>query len=67
MAAASIAIGTSVWSMHFIGMLALHIPVEIDFAVVPTIVSFLAAILVAALGLYAGTSGHLGRHAALIG
>jgi NO-binding membrane sensor protein with MHYT domain len=66
-AAAAVAIGGGIWAMHFIGMLALHLPIPIDYAVLPTLISLLIAVVITGLGLYSATSGHLGAWAILVG
>ncbi len=47
----AIAMGTGIWSMHFLGMLAFSLPVSISYNFLLTIVSLLAAILASALAL----------------
>jgi len=66
-ACAAVAIGGGIWAMHFIGMLALHLPVPIDYAVLPTLISLLLAVLLTGLGLYSATSGYLGRWSTAVG
>lgn len=43
--ASAFALGTGIWTMHFVGMLALKLPVPVDYDVLLTLVSALAAIL----------------------
>ncbi|MEM7222940.1 MAG: MHYT domain-containing protein [Pseudomonadota bacterium] len=50
-AAAALAIGISIWSMHFIGMLAVRLPVQIDYNVLITLISALVSILMTGIGL----------------
>lgn len=57
------AIGTSIWSMHFIGMLALGTPIPIGYDTLTTTISVFIAILFTGLGLYSASSGHLTRAA----
>ncbi len=66
-ACAAVAIGTGIWAMHFIGMLALHLPVSVDYAVLPTLISELIAIMLTGLGLYAATCGHLPKFGWAVG
>jgi NO-binding membrane sensor protein with MHYT domain len=66
-AGGAIAIGGSIWAMHFMGMIALSLPINVDFAVLPTLISALVAIIFTGLGLYAGTSGHINRYGNLVG
>src|ERR1700730_4100789 len=42
--------GTTIWSMHFIAMMAVQFPVLINYNIVETILSFGIVIFVAALG-----------------
>ncbi|HVJ43698.1 MAG TPA: MHYT domain-containing protein [Dongiaceae bacterium] len=46
--AAALALGGGIWSMHFIGMLALHMPLRVTYDVNLTIISLLLAISAAA-------------------
>ncbi len=50
-AKAAIALGSGIWSMHFVGMLAVRLPVVIVYDALPTLISVLLAILVVGLGL----------------
>ncbi|MEP3275971.1 MAG: MHYT domain-containing protein [Stappiaceae bacterium] len=45
-AQAAIALGGGIWSMHFIGMLSINIPVQMRYDALPTLGSVLIAILV---------------------
>ena len=47
----SLALGTGIWSMHFIGMLAFHLPVPIVYQVGLVLLSVLVAIAASALAL----------------
>ncbi|HCF30359.1 MAG TPA: signal protein, partial [Cyanobacteria bacterium UBA11049] len=47
----AVAMGTGIWSMHFLGMLAFSLPVNISYNFLLTIVSLLAAILASGLAL----------------
>ena len=59
LAIAAIALGGGIWAMHFIGMLALQLPVAINYDVLLTLVSFLVSILVTGIGLYIAGYGRL--------
>lgn len=48
---AAVALGGGIWSMHFIGMLAIQLPVAISYDALPTLGSALIAILVTGGGL----------------
>jgi NO-binding membrane sensor protein with MHYT domain len=56
---AAVAIGSGIWSMHFVGMLAVSLPVTINYDVLLTLVSALVAILVTGLGLFTASYGAL--------
>lgn len=49
-AATSLAVG--IWGMHFIGMLAAKTSAPIDYAVLPTLISFLVCVLVTGIAVY---------------
>jgi NO-binding membrane sensor protein with MHYT domain len=50
------AMGTGIWSMHFVGMLAFSLPVSLGYDFVTTLLSMVAAIAASGVGLYiAGT------------
>ena len=51
LAGAALSLATGIWGMHFVGMLALKLPFNIDFMVLPTLLSFLACVLVVAVAL----------------
>ena len=52
-AKAAIALGGGIWSMHFVAMLAMNHPVPITYEALPTLGSFLVAILMTGIGLIA--------------
>lgn len=53
LAAGALILGSGIWSMHFIGMLALELPMTMRYAIGPTALSWLMAVVAsaAALGL----------------
>ena len=53
--------GTTIWSMHFIAMMALQLPVLINYNIVETILSIGIAICATAVGLYVVSNRRLGR------
>lgn len=59
LATAAIALGGGIWAMHFIGMLALQLPVAVNYDVLLTLISFLLSILVTGIGLYIASYGRL--------
>ena len=44
--------GLGIWSMHFVGMLAYHLPIPLAYDVPVTLLSMVPAILISALALY---------------
>ncbi|MEM9224752.1 MAG: MHYT domain-containing protein [Pseudomonadota bacterium] len=63
----AIAVGGSIWAMHFIGMQAIVLLVPVSYAILPTFVSALVAMVLTGLGLYLATSGVIQRHACKLG
>jgi NO-binding membrane sensor protein with MHYT domain len=59
LAGSAMTIGVGIWSMHFVGMLAVHLPVTINYDVLLTLVSALLAILVTGIGLSIASYGRL--------
>ena len=57
----AIIIGGSIWSMHFIAMLAVRFPVVIDYNFVETVLSLYVAIMGTGLGLYVVSRLRAGR------
>ena len=53
LAAGAVALGAGVWSMHFIGMLALRLPMAVAYDLGLTVLSFLLAVAVSGAGLFA--------------
>ncbi|OGS97786.1 MAG: hypothetical protein A3H99_09295 [Gallionellales bacterium RIFCSPLOWO2_02_FULL_59_110] len=52
MIAGSITLGMSIWGMHFVGMLALHLPVSLAYDLKLTLLSILPAMAAALLGFW---------------
>jgi NO-binding membrane sensor protein with MHYT domain len=50
-AMASVALGVGIWSMHFIAMLAVELPVRVTYQILMTLASLLIAILLAGMAL----------------
>ncbi|WP_423821736.1 EAL domain-containing protein [Salinisphaera sp. SPP-AMP-43] len=67
LAAGAIVMGSGIWAMHFIGMLALHLPITMNYAIAPTIVSWLMAVLGAACALRLSCRLSLDRRTWLFG
>jgi NO-binding membrane sensor protein with MHYT domain len=59
LSAAAVTIGGGIRSMHFVGMLAVSLPVTINYDVLLTLVSALVSILVTALALFFASFGPL--------
>lgn len=56
-AKAAVALGGGIWSMHFVAMLAVRLPVSIEYDALRTLGSVLIAILITGLGLIALHAG----------
>jgi diguanylate cyclase (GGDEF)-like protein/PAS domain S-box-containing protein len=52
MVTGGITLGFTIWSMHFIGMLAFHLPIPVSYDLALTLLSALPAIAAALLGFY---------------
>ena len=52
LAGGAFAMGSGIWSMHFVGMAAFSLPVAISYDLALTVVSWLAAVAVSALALF---------------
>ncbi|MBL1173527.1 MHYT domain-containing protein [Pantanalinema sp. GBBB05] len=48
----AVAMGTGIWSMHFVAMLALHLPIPVSYQVLPTLLSLLYAIVASGIALW---------------
>src|ERR1700722_18200068 len=57
------AMGTGIWSMHFIGMLALHLPIPMAFDLPITAASLLIAVIISGFALHTVTRPTLTRTA----
>lgn len=57
-AAASFALAT--WSMHFVGMLALRLPTDVDYLVLPTLLSLLVCVVVVGAAMFLASLSPLG-------
>jgi len=67
-AAAALSLALGIWTMHFVGMLAVRLPVAVDFLVLPTLLSFLVCVLVVGLAVFAvSTEAPSRRRIALAG
>jgi diguanylate cyclase (GGDEF)-like protein len=52
LAGGAVAMGTGIWSMHFVGMLALKLPIAVSYDLETTIASLALAIVVSGVALY---------------
>ncbi len=60
-AGGSVAMGTGIWSMHFVGMLAYTLPIPLGYGRLLTFVSWCAAVAVSAVALGCAARGSLTR------
>ncbi|UEP52420.1 histidine kinase [Burkholderia ambifaria] len=61
------AMGTGIWSMHFVGMLALALPIPLGYALPDTVASLVIAVLVSYFALNIVTRARLSRRRLLAG
>ncbi|HML07157.1 MAG TPA: MHYT domain-containing protein [Xanthobacteraceae bacterium] len=59
LAGASASLAVAIWTMHFVGMLAVRLPFQVDYLVLPTLLSFLVCAIVVGAAVYATSSGPL--------
>ena len=62
----SVAMGTGIWSMHFIGMLAFQLPIQMGYDVPLTLLSMLIAILASGFALFTINRDQLSRQRLLL-
>ena len=55
----SIALGTGIWCMHFVGMLAFSLPIALGYTRALTVASWVAAVAVSAVALFVASRGSL--------
>jgi diguanylate cyclase (GGDEF)-like protein len=58
-ACGSVAMGTGIWSMHFVGMLAFSVPIALGYTKLLTFLSWLAGVAVSAVALAVASGGSL--------
>ena len=63
----AIAMGTGIWSMHYIGMLAFSLPIPVLYDWPTVLLSLLAAIFASAIALFVVSRQRMGLPAALLG
>jgi NO-binding membrane sensor protein with MHYT domain len=59
LAGATVSFALAIWTMHFVGMLAVQLPFQVDYLVLPTLLSFLVCAIVVGGAVYATSSGPL--------
>src|ERR1700689_3608251 len=59
LAGATVSFAVAIWTMHFVGMLAVRLPFPVDYLVLPTLLSFLVCAIVVGGVVYAASSGPL--------
>jgi diguanylate cyclase len=59
LAGAAFSLAVAIWTMHFVGMLAARMPFQVDYLVLPTLLSFLVCVFVVGAAVYATSSGPL--------
>jgi NO-binding membrane sensor protein with MHYT domain/nitrogen-specific signal transduction histidine kinase/CheY-like chemotaxis protein len=67
LAGGSLAMGVGIWSMHFVGMLAFHLPVPIGYELGRVLLSVLVAVAASALALVVVSRPHVGWPALALG
>jgi NO-binding membrane sensor protein with MHYT domain len=59
LAGATVSLALAIWTMHFVGMLAVRLTFQVDYLVLPTLLSFLVCAIVVGAAVYATSSGPL--------
>jgi diguanylate cyclase len=59
LAGATVSFAVAIWTMHFVGMLAVRLPFPVDYLVLPTLLSFLVCAIVVGGAVYATSTGPL--------
>ena len=63
----SVAMGIGIWSMHYIGMLAFHLPIPVQYDWIMVLVSLVAAIFASAVALFVVSRSKMGLLRAMVG
>ena len=61
LAGGALSMGTGIWSMHFVGMLAFELPIPMAYDIPVTLLSLLIAVAVSGFALYTVSHGDLSR------
>jgi NO-binding membrane sensor protein with MHYT domain/anti-sigma regulatory factor (Ser/Thr protein kinase) len=67
LAGGAVSMGSGIWTMHFVGMLAFHLPVPVFYYWPTVLAALLIAIMASAAALYVVTRKRMGSRYALIG
>ena len=59
LAGAAVSVAVAIWAMHFVGMLAVRASFLVEFLVFPTVLSFLACVIVVGAAVFAASAGPL--------
>jgi NO-binding membrane sensor protein with MHYT domain len=59
LAGSAFSLALAIWTMHFVGMLAVQLSFPVDYLVFPTLLSFLVCVIVVGAAVYATSSGPL--------
>ena len=63
LAAAALTFAVSIWSMHFVGILALRVPFRLDYLVLPTLLSFVVCVFVVGIAVFVASHAAVSRFA----
>ena len=63
----ALAMGSGIWSMHFVGMLALSMPIPLAYDILLTLASLLAAVVCSGLALYLASRASMSTRQLLAG
>ncbi|HTX14553.1 MAG TPA: response regulator [Candidatus Baltobacteraceae bacterium] len=63
----AVSMGIGIWSMHYVGMLAFHLPIPVEYDWPTVLVSLVAAIIASAIALYVVSRERMGIVAAAVG
>jgi diguanylate cyclase len=63
LAAAAFTFAVAIWSMHFVGMLAVRVPFALDYLVLPTLLSLLASVFVVGVAVFVASLAAVMRFA----
>jgi two-component system sensor histidine kinase/response regulator len=67
LSAGAVAMGTGIWSMHYVGMLALSLPVAVQYDWPTVVFSLLAAIIASTIALFVASRKTMNAFRAIIG